>query len=238
MPRRHSSLSFKPFGKQTRKAQCRYWLNAKNHARLDAPQLGGGLAVDHYLFPGIQWTSGSLVGPRRPIVYQLVLRTARAAYADACINRALEESYALMDDISDGRAWLHTFTRTWAPDLKDWVYVRDPESAANRARTERELEIFGMHRYEWVTARAAELAGSGTISVKESIKLDHEFQAGIGVLAVLDYPDLDAVNLLDFARKFAESGYAEREGTADLRFPELSDPELLEQTQHSNGVRM
>lgn len=236
--RRHPSLPFTPFVQQSRKAQGLYWIQAKNHARLDAPQLGGKLAVDHYLFPGIQWTSGSLLGPRRPIVYRLMLKTARAAYADKCISLALEESYSLLDDLPDIRQWRDRFTKTWAPELQDWVYVQAPESAINRARTERELEVFGMHRYEWVTVRAAELAGSGAVSVRESIELDEGFQGGIGVLAVLNYPDLDAPNLLDFARAFAGSGYAERKGTAELTFPELSDPDVLERTQHSNGVRI
>lgn len=232
-------LQFKPFGQQSKTAQGRYWIHAKNRARADAPLLGGRMAVRHGLFPGIQWVDGGLLGPKRPLIFQLTLQTTRHAYAGECVSRALDESYAMLDVPETFSGWLADFTREWCPELRDWIYTHDPESALAKARRAREHEIFGgLARYDWVTRRAAELADSQAIIVREEIKLDPGYQAGIGVVATLDYPDLDAANLKEFAARFAASGYAAFAGTVDLRYPEFGDPELLRRAQHSNSVRL
>lgn len=190
----------------------------------------------HELFPGIQWLSGVLLGPR-PTVYCLELRTTKRVIADECIDIALAESRAMLNAPFDLVSWRAGMTRRWIPSLRDWVYVQDTESPAYLARKSQERELFGgVPRYEWVNLRAAELASSGAITVHESIELDYGYQGGIGVVGVLNYPDFSAANLRDFANEFIGSGYREMHGGLELSHPELGDPEVLQATQHSNGV--
>jgi hypothetical protein len=236
MPHAHS-LQFKPFVQQSKTAQGRYWIQSKNRARTATPLLGGRMSVGHRLFPGIQWLNGELLGPRRPQVFRLSLQTTRYAYAAECVARALDESYAMLDVTETLADWRATFTREWCPALRGWVYAQDTESVSAKARRARENEIFGgLERYDWATRRAAELAASAAIAVREEVKLDPGYQAGIGVVATLGYADLDAPNLKDFAARFAASGFAAFAGAVDLRYPEFGDPELLLATQHSNSV--
>jgi hypothetical protein len=200
---------------RTRAERKRCVIRIKNQIRSNTSQLGG-LFTTHDVIDGNSWADIYFLSTHhRMRIYNATIDTGLYAYAARCEDIAWKNSEKLLPPEED------------EPESFKDLFVKEPGgnlytlSEDKPSKIERERRALGgLRLYEWIDREKERLADAGDVFVSPSVRLDHSYRFGVGLMATLPAEFLSIQNLDQFVAEFRERGEKEyRIDSIKLSYP-------------------